>query len=78
MTRTELEHVIRAAATISEETEIIVVGSQAILGCYPDAPPELCVSSDVDLYGAATEGAAKAGIALAGSSIGTKSPAGNR
>lgn len=50
MTRAELEHVIRAAATIAEDAEIIVVGSQAILGRYPDAPAELCVSADVDLY----------------------------
>ena len=50
MTRTQLEHVIRAAATIAGDSEIIVIGSQAILGRYPDAPPELVVSADVDLY----------------------------
>ena len=50
MTRAPLEHVIRAAATIAGDSEIIVIGSQAILGRYPDAPPELVVSADVDLY----------------------------
>lgn len=50
MTREQLEHVIRAAATIAGDTELVVIGSQAILGRYPDAPPELLVSSDVDLY----------------------------
>ncbi len=50
MNRTQLEHVIRAAATISGDDEIIVIGSQAILGSYPDAPAELCLSEDVDLY----------------------------
>ena len=50
MTRSQLEHVIRAAATIAGDTEIVVVGSQAILGRYPDAPPELLVSSDADVY----------------------------
>lgn len=50
MTRGQLEHVIRAAATIAEDTEIVVVGSQAILGSHPTAPPELCISADVDLY----------------------------
>lgn len=50
MTRPQLEHVIRAAATIAGDSEIVVVGSQAILGRHPDAPPELLVSADVDLY----------------------------
>jgi hypothetical protein len=30
--RAPLEHVIRAAATIAGDTEIVVIGSQAILG----------------------------------------------
>lgn len=50
VTRDQLEHVIRAAATIAGDTELIVVGSQAILGRYPDAPAELLASADVDLY----------------------------
>lgn len=50
MNRSQLEHVIRAAAAIAGDPEIVIVGSQAILGGYPDAPPELCVSADVDLY----------------------------
>lgn len=50
MNRAQLEHVIRAAATIAGDAEIVVVGSQAILGRYPEAPPELLVSADVDVY----------------------------
>lgn len=50
MNRAQLEHVIRAAATIAGDTEIVVIGSQAILGRYPQAPAELVVSADVDLY----------------------------
>jgi len=50
MNRAQLEHVIRAAATIAGDPEIVVIGSQAILGRYPDAPAELLVSADVDLY----------------------------
>jgi len=50
MNRLQLEHVIRAASTISEDDEIVVIGSQAILGRYPDAPEELCLSADADLY----------------------------
>ena len=41
---------IRAAATIAGDNEIVVIGSQAILGRYPDAPRELLLSADVDLY----------------------------
>lgn len=50
MNREQLEHVIRAAATISGDVEIVVIGSQAILGRYPQAPAELLVSADVDVY----------------------------
>ena len=50
MNRSELEHVIRAAAAISGDDRIVVTGSQAILGSHPDAPPELCFSRDVDLW----------------------------
>ena len=50
MNRAQLEHVIRATATIAGDTEIVVIGSQAILGRYPHAPAELLVSADVDVY----------------------------
>ena len=50
MTRAQLEHVIRAASSIADDGEIVVLGSQAILGRHPEAPPALCVSQDVDLY----------------------------
>ena len=50
MKRADLEHLIRAAAAIASDTEIIVVGSQAILGQFPDAPAPLCVSDEADVY----------------------------
>src|SRR5260370_29794696 len=50
MRRRDLEHVIRAAADIADDDEIIVIGSQAILSQYPDAPADLCVSSEADMY----------------------------
>jgi hypothetical protein len=50
LTREQLEHVIRAAAVISDDDELVVVGSQAILGQFPDAPEPLRVSVEVDLY----------------------------
>jgi hypothetical protein len=50
LNRSQLEHVTRAAATIAGDTEIVVIGSQAILGRYPEAPAELLVSADADVY----------------------------
>lgn len=50
MNRAGLEHIIRAAAEIANDTEIIVIGSQAILASFPDAPEELLVSMAADVY----------------------------
>ena len=50
MTRTELEHIIRAAGAITNQSEVVVIGSQAILGQYPDAPQPLLVSKEADIY----------------------------
>jgi len=50
MTRRELEHIIRAAAAITNEYEIVVVGSQSILGSVPDAPDALLQSMEADIY----------------------------
>lgn len=49
MTRAQLEHLIRVAATITNESPIVVVGSQSILGSFPDAPPPLNVSMEADV-----------------------------
>lgn len=49
MKRRELEHVIRAAAGIADDPEIIVIGSQAVLGSIPDAPSTLVVSVEADV-----------------------------
>jgi len=46
----QLEHVIGAAATIADDDEIVVVGSQSILGQFPDAPDELRRSMEADLW----------------------------
>jgi hypothetical protein len=45
-----LEHLIRAAADIADDDELIVIGSQAILAQFPDAPAELLISVEADLY----------------------------
>lgn len=48
--RQQLEHLIRASADIADDDEIVVIGSQAILGQFPDAPASLCVSNEADVY----------------------------
>lgn len=50
MNRSQLEHVIRAAAAISGDSDIVVIGSQSVLGQFPTPPPELCVSMEADVY----------------------------
>ena len=40
---------IRAAADVVQD-EIVVIGSQAILGQYPDPPAALLVSRELDVY----------------------------
>jgi hypothetical protein len=50
MTREQLEHVIRAAAAIAGVRDIVVIGSQAVLGEFPSAPAELLVSREADVY----------------------------
>ena len=50
MTRDQLEHIIRASADIAADDEIVIIGSQAILGQFPDAPAELLVSMEADVY----------------------------
>ena len=49
MTRDQLEHAIRAACEIANDTELIVFGSQAILGTYSDPPESLTTSVEVDV-----------------------------
>ena len=48
MRRDQLEHAIRAACDVSGDTELLVFGSQAILGSHPLAPESLRASIEVD------------------------------
>ena len=50
MNRAALEHILRAASAIANQREFVVIGSQAILGQYPDAPASLLASIEADLY----------------------------
>jgi hypothetical protein len=70
MTREQLEHVIRAAGAIADTEDLVVIGSQAILGQFPDAPEELLVSHEADVF----PRAAPARSDLIDGSIGEDSP----
>jgi hypothetical protein len=51
MRRDQLEHAIRTACQIIEHREIIVVGSQAILGTFreEDLPAQATMSVEIDV-----------------------------
>lgn len=49
MKRKQLEHAIRAACEVAQDTEVYVFGSQAILGQYPNPHSDLVESREVDI-----------------------------
>lgn len=49
MNRTQLEHLIRAAGTITDQDELIIIGSQSILGQYSHPPQETTLSMEADI-----------------------------
>jgi hypothetical protein len=50
MQRSELEHILRACAALTGHAQFIIVGSQALLGQFPDAPEELVSSMTAELF----------------------------
>lgn len=50
MQRSEVEHVLRAAAAISQEKSFVLVGSQAVLLLLEKPPAALLLSAELDLY----------------------------
>lgn len=51
MRRSDLAHILRAATEVSDDGEILVIGSQAILAAYSETelPPEATVSIEADI-----------------------------
>ncbi len=49
MLKADLEHIIRAASAITNEYEIIVVGSQSILASVDQPPLECVISKEADI-----------------------------
>lgn len=50
MNRQDLEHIIRAAADVTDEYEFIILGSQSILGPIPYPPDVFKMSAEADIY----------------------------
>jgi hypothetical protein len=50
MKRPQLEHLLRAASGITGADRFVIIGSQSILGQFPDPPAELLVSIEADLF----------------------------
>ena len=50
MRRSELEHIIRASGDVAQDDEIVIIGSQSLLGQFPNAPMRLLVSMEADVY----------------------------
>lgn len=50
MKKEDLEHIIRAASSISNEYEIVIIGSQSILGSVSNPPEGLLYSMEADVY----------------------------
>jgi hypothetical protein len=48
--RRDFDHVIAAAAEVSEERELVVIGSQAILGTVDKPPASMLISMEADVY----------------------------
>lgn len=50
MNRSQLEHIIRAAGSIADDHEIIVLGSSSIFAQFPDIPEEFLLSIEADVF----------------------------
>jgi Nucleotidyltransferase of unknown function (DUF6036) len=50
MKKHQLEHIIRAAGAIAEVNDLVIIGSQAILGSNLDFPDSLLVSLEADIF----------------------------
>lgn len=51
MTREQLEHILRASSAITGEPDVLVIGSQSMLGSFTedDLPPEATSSMEADI-----------------------------
>ncbi|MBW1687056.1 MAG: hypothetical protein JRS35_18560 [Deltaproteobacteria bacterium] len=50
MKRQDFEHVVRASGAIAADDELVVIGSQAVHGQFPELPASLTISADLNVY----------------------------
>jgi hypothetical protein len=50
MTREDLEHIIRASGDVTNQYEFMIVGSQSILGSFPNPEAVFTMSAEADIY----------------------------
>ncbi len=50
MNRLQLEHIIRAAGSIADDSEIIILGSASIFAQFPDLPDLFLLSVEADVF----------------------------
>ena len=50
MKKQQLDHILRAAGTITGQKQFVIVGSQALHGKYPDLADGIVMSVEVDLF----------------------------
>jgi len=50
MNREDLEHIIRAAADVTDQYEFVILGSQSILGSVPNPEAVFTMSAEADIY----------------------------
>ena len=50
MNRLQLEHIIRAAGSIADDNEIIILGSASIFAQFPDLPDHFLLSIEADVF----------------------------
>jgi hypothetical protein len=62
MKRSQFDHTIRAAGSILGESEVLVIGSQAVHGSLTEVPPQAERSIEVDIAALDDAGATKADL----------------
>jgi hypothetical protein len=50
MNRLQLEHIIRAAGSIADDNEIIILGSASVFAQFPDLPGHFLLSIEADVF----------------------------
>jgi len=50
MNRSQLEHIIRAATAVTNTYDLVIVGSQSLLGAVPNPPPACAISMEADVF----------------------------